>query len=232
MTAFWFYLEYSFSGVSFHLLFIFFRVEDKYLVIHFTIIVDPVYIKNVDEELLENILTEDIRQEKSIIFKDLKIEEKSVNIRLNNDISHSTSLSTATFVEFTTELPKQSEKCVPIDLPYCTKMNYKTISYPNIFDHKNLKEVKENLIPFRELIDAECYKHTYQFVCYIIQPFCLKTNVNLLPCRSFCEDFMTGCGSRLPLDLKQKLDCRNFSEYKGDNCLLEPGKYKNQNSIK
>ncbi|XP_044754898.1 coagulation factor VII [Coccinella septempunctata] len=197
-------------------------VENQDLVIHFTINVDPMYIKAVDEELLENIILDDIRHGESIIFKDLKIEENSVNIMPNNDISQPSSPSTVMLVETTTQMPRLPKECVPIDLPYCSKMSYKTTSYPNIFDHENLKDVEENLIPFRELIDAECYNHTYQFVCNVLQPYCLKADVNVLPCRSFCRYFMAGCGDRLPEKLRQKLDCNNFLEYEGENCLIEP----------
>ncbi|XP_045475481.1 plasma kallikrein isoform X2 [Harmonia axyridis] len=197
-------------------------IENKDLVIHFTLNVDPVYIKEVDEDLLENIILEDIRQGDSIVFKDVKIEEASVNIRPNGEITNTTPPSTVAFVETTTQPVRPPRECVQTTLPYCSKMSYRTTSYPNIFEHESVEDVDRNIIPFRELVDAECYNHTYQFVCNVLQPYCLKTDVSILPCRSFCRYFMAGCGSRLPEDLRQRLDCSNFVEYEGDNCLIEP----------
>ncbi|KAK9878122.1 hypothetical protein WA026_021139 [Henosepilachna vigintioctopunctata] len=196
--------------------------QNKDLVIHFTLNVDPTYTEEVDRKVLENIILNDIKEGESIIFKDLKIAEDSVNIMPNNEITtESSSLSTEIFFEPTTE-PEPPRECVPNDLPYCSKMNYKMTSYPNIFNHLDVEEVENNIIPFRELIDAECYNHTYQFVCNVLQPYCSKTNKNILPCRSFCRYFMAGCGNRLTDDMKNALNCNNFLEYEGDNCLIEP----------
>ncbi|KAL3269295.1 hypothetical protein HHI36_008368 [Cryptolaemus montrouzieri] len=197
--------------------------ENKDLVIHFTLNVDPTYTDAVDKRTLENIILNDVRQGNSIIFRDLKIAEDSINIMPNNQITtQSSTISTMMFLESTTEITPPPRECVPVDLPYCSKMNYKMTSYPNIFDHGSVKDVEDNIIPFRELIDAECYNHTFQFICNVLQPYCLKRDTILLPCKSFCRYFMAGCGNRLPDNLKEALNCNNFLEYQGDNCLIEP----------
>lgn len=80
-----------------------------------------------------------------------------------------------------------------------------------------------------EQVDAECYRHAYDFICQVLQPACRKgdnESAMLLPCRSFCRDFLTGCGSRLSGNIKQALDCNTFPEYRGEgSCLTKPGKY-------
>lgn len=77
-------------------------------------------------------------------------------------------------------------------------------------------------------VDAECYRYAYDFICQVLQPSCRKgdrEDAMVLPCRSFCRDFLTGCGSRLSGHIKEALDCNTFPEYRGDeSCLVKPGK--------
>lgn len=48
-----------------------------------------------------------------------------------------------------------------------------------------------------------------------------------LPCRSFCREFWSGCGNRLPERIKSALDCTNFPEYADQgSCRPKPGKLK------
>lgn len=45
-----------------------------------------------------------------------------------------------------------------------------------------------------------------------------------LPCRSFCREFWSGCGNRLPERIKSALDCTNFPEYADyGSCRPKPG---------
>lgn len=80
----------------------------------------------------------------------------------------------------------------------------------------------------RELVDSECYRLAYDFVCQALQPACSPRefeDVLHLPCRSFCKEFWSGCGSRLPEKLRQALDCSNFPEYADyGSCRPKPGK--------
>lgn len=78
-----------------------------------------------------------------------------------------------------------------------------------------------------ELVDAECYKQAYDFICQVLQPSCLTSHdedVLSPPCRSFCKEFWSGCGSRIPERFKAALDCSNFSEYADEgSCRPKPG---------
>lgn len=83
----------------------------------------------------------------------------------------------------------------------------------------------------RELVDAECSRIAYQFVCHVLQPPCLPASSHdidatlVKPCRDFCLDFWAGCGARLPKRFKELLDCSQFPEYStiGDTCVSKPG---------
>lgn len=196
--------------------------QDKDLIVHFTITIDPAYTKANAKEL-EDIILDDIKIEDSLLFKGVKIDNASISVIPNSIIPDKPKLLPTTIAfHAVTETPEPPRQCVPIQLPFCSKMNYKLTSYPNIFKHKNLQDVKNNIIPFRELMDAECYNHTHDFVCGVLQPYCVKEDTLLMPCKSFCKYFMAGCGSRLSDEMRALLDCNQFLEYQGDNCLIEP----------
>ncbi|KAL1140532.1 hypothetical protein AAG570_000462 [Ranatra chinensis] len=132
---------------------------------------------------------------------------------------------TASISELVTTTPNlpPPRRCASMDLPYCTALHANMTSYPNIVGHNNIDEVKNDIIAFRELIDAECYRLAYDFVCQILQPPCSSELV--LPCRSFCREFWAGCGQRLPPRLQKMLNCTNFPEYsaEGPACVPKPG---------
>nr|CAD7411060.1 unnamed protein product [Timema cristinae] len=80
-----------------------------------------------------------------------------------------------------------------------------------------------------ELVDAECYRLAYEFVCQLLQPSCLprlptdKEDHMVLPCRGFCQEFHMGCGSRIPDKLKDMLNCNTFPDYIGTgSCIPKP----------
>lgn len=87
----------------------------------------------------------------------------------------------------------------------------------------------QKLFHYRELVDAECYRLAYDFVCQILQPTCISSqpeDLLQLPCRSFCREFWNGCGNRLPDKFKPLLDCSNFPEYVDQGgCRAKPGEH-------
>lgn len=83
---------------------------------------------------------------------------------------------------------------------------------------------------YRELVDAECYRLAYEFVCQLLQPSCTihlpgeAEDKMILPCRSFCREFHAGCGNRIPTRFKDALDCMHFPEFTGPgSCNSKPG---------
>lgn len=207
----------------------FYRIEGKDLVVHFNIHVDPMYI-TVSPEDLEQIILNEINLEESLYFRNITIDSKSLEIIPNDLITQpiTTTLGTTSATRAVTQTPRPPRRCSRVNVSYCSKLSYNTTTYPNILGHENAKHVEDDVIAFRELVDAECYGHAYEFVCEILQPSCKKgegEDVMVLPCRSFCRDFIAGCGSRLLPKYKDLLDCNLFPEFAGDgSCLTKPGK--------
>lgn len=161
-------------------------------------------------------------------FGNLTIEAESLEVKANM-IPITTSLPTVvTKSEAVTQIPAPPRKCSPLDITYCNKLSYNITTYPNLLGHKSNTDVVEDFIAFRELVDAECYRLAYEFVCQVLQPSCKNNEYEgemILPCRSFCRDFMAGCGSRLLPKFKHLLDCSLFPEFGvSGSCTPKPGK--------
>ncbi|XP_019866591.1 atrial natriuretic peptide-converting enzyme isoform X2 [Aethina tumida] len=202
--------------------------EDKDLIVHFNVHIDPTYVE-LNAKEIEDILAEEIGLKESIYFKNITIDSGSLEVKPSNLLPQPTTVTSPTTAvsQAVTQTPAPPRRCSARQLPYCNKLPYNITTYPNLLDHKNVKDVEDHVIAFRELVDAECYRHAYEFVCQVLQPPCVKGNVEdemVLPCRSFCRDFMAGCGGRLPETLKSQLDCSRFPEYSDKtNCITKPG---------
>lgn len=48
-----------------------------------------------------------------------------------------------------TVAPHVPRKCAPLTLSYCNNLGYNITTYPNILDHRSIKEVRDNVITFR-----------------------------------------------------------------------------------
>lgn len=201
--------------------------EGKDLVVHFNIRIDPSYV-DVRSTDLKQILFGDLTASEPIYFKNLTIDANSLEVKV--DAIPATTLPTTaqTKSEAVTYKPKPLRKCTGIQVKYCGNMNYNWTSYPNVLGHENFEQLQEDFISFRELVDAECHRLAYEFVCQVLQPPCKKgdgfEDEMVLPCRSFCRDFMTGCGGRLLPKLKELMDCSRFPEFgEGGSCTTKPG---------
>lgn len=192
---------------------------------HFDIHIDPTYV-DVEAKVLKDILLKEISLKKPSFLKNVTVDPLSVEVKESHIIPITTtnSASVRTTTETVTQTPEPPRRCSTLDLKYCSKMKYNITTYPNILGHRNIKDVQEDVIAFRELVDAECYGLAYEFVCQLLQPTCKKTpygNEMILPCRSFCRDFMSGCGSRLSEKFKNVLDCGKFPEFESF-CITKP----------
>ncbi|KAF5279205.1 hypothetical protein FQR65_LT03452 [Abscondita terminalis] len=201
--------------------------EGKDLVIYFNIHVDPTYVSVVAKDL-EKILFDGIKTE-SAYFRNLTIDSSTLEVKESHVFSLPTPSSTTSKIlsQAVTHKPLPPRVCSRIEIPYCAQLKYNTTTYPNVLGHKNKSEVEEDMISFRELVDAECYRNAYDFVCQVLQPSCKKgveEDEMVLPCRSFCRDFMMGCGGRLLPKFKDLLSCNKFPEF-GDasSCKAKPG---------
>lgn len=82
----------------------------------------------------------------------------------------------------------------------------------------------------RDLVDAECYQRTLDFVCQLLQPACkpddkFNQDEMILPCKHSCKLFTTGCGHRIPPKLQDGFDCSKLPDYSniGSTCTSKPG---------
>ena len=198
--------------------------------VHFNVHIDPTYA-DVDAEELKDLLKTEIVPAESLYFRNMTIDITSLEVTESDKPIHSTTTTRATTatVQESTKEQDPPRKCSKIDLGYCAKLPYNRTTYPNVLGHKNSGEVQDDVIAFRELVDAECYNYAYDFVCRILQPLCRKGSPEdemMLPCRSYCRDFMVGCGSRLLPRVKNVLDCARFPEFRGlGSCATKPGMY-------
>ncbi|XP_972040.2 atrial natriuretic peptide-converting enzyme [Tribolium castaneum] len=197
--------------------------EGKDLIVHFNVHIDPTYTI-VQARDVEKILAKEITLDESLFFQNLTIDASSLEVKSVDLLLDSTTTSSpSTEPQRVTQTPAPPRKCFPLQLKYCTKLPYNVTTYPNLMGHRNVIEVKDNVITFRELVDAECYRHAYDFICQILQPSCVSgegQDEMILPCRSFCREFMAGCGARLSEKMKESLDCSQFPEY---SCAAKPG---------
>ncbi|TGZ57939.1 Atrial natriuretic peptide-converting enzyme [Temnothorax longispinosus] len=202
-------------------------VESRDLVVHFDVRFDPRY-QTITTGNIVDILSRELNPETSRYLANLTIEAKSLEVQesLKALNAQSSPQSTVSTLPPTTTAPPP-RRCSKLDLSYCKHLPYNISSYPNMLGHRSLADVQEDVIAFRELVDAECYPLAYDFVCQVLQPACRSSqpeDLLQLPCRSFCREFWNGCGSRLPEKIKHALDCSNFPEYAGPgSCRPKPG---------
>lgn len=202
-------------------------VEGKNLVVHFEVRFDPRF-RTIGVPDVIDILSREINLSTSRYLVNLTIDPKSLEVQesisaLNAQVAPQTTVSTVP----PTTTPPPPRRCTPLQLSYCKHLPYNITSYPNLIGHQSIQEVEDDVIAFRELVDSECYRLSYDFVCQALQPACSpgeSADILHLPCRSFCKEFWSGCGSRLPEKLKQVLDCSNFPEYADyGSCRPKPG---------
>merc|ERR1711873_227057 len=60
---------------------------------------------------------------------------------------------------------------------------------------------------YREIVDSKCYSLSYEFLCQLLQPVCFQEKM-VLPCRDFCFEFMESCAHVLPVELRDRIQCR------------------------
>ena len=75
---------------------------------------------------------------------------------------------------------------------------------------------------FRQLMDAECYPLSREYICRILQPECVNDEL-VYPCRDFCKDFKDACSKWIQRDdnkkglFDQMTKCHEFPRFDGDD---------------
>ncbi|XP_077292082.1 atrial natriuretic peptide-converting enzyme isoform X2 [Arctopsyche grandis] len=197
------------------------RQENDDTMVHFNLHFDETYYDVFTRDVRAIMMREIRLQEGSRYLANLTIDPNSLDIQESEDILSSpvtlSSINVATVTVSSTP-PPPPRKCSKVQLKMCQNLPYNITSYPNVLGHMSLKDVEDDMIAFRELIDSECYRLAYDFVCQLLQPSCVTKKEEdelILPCRSYCREFWAGCGGRLPERFRKLLDCNRFPEYIG-----------------
>ncbi|XP_050436583.1 atrial natriuretic peptide-converting enzyme [Adelges cooleyi] len=203
-------------------------VEESNLKVHFWLRFDPA--RWTSSVTVEDILSAFRRlySTTNIIPGSLHIKQITNNALLSVKPSTVSPETTVTDFYPSTPLPR---KCTAVKLNLCKSvLEYNTTSYPNHFGHNSLDEIHDDLIAFRDLVDAECYQRTLDLVCQLLQPACRSNDKTmqdemLLPCKHSCRLFTNGCGHRIPAKLLDGFDCSKFPEYSNIDsaCASKPG---------
>ncbi|XP_055708998.1 uncharacterized protein LOC129805244 [Phlebotomus papatasi] len=203
------------------------------LTVHFILHFDP-YRGLVSAADLHAIFTEEFEARRPRYFNNITIDLTSLDFQemLGNfdDISGTSSspLGRKDDIQNSTIIVKHSpRRCEPVRLLYCRNIGYNLTTYPNLLGHMSFEEVEQNVIAFRELVDAECFRQAFDFVCRLLQPPCeqrepLEPQVGQV-CRRYCQEFLNGCGNRLPKKFRKYFNCERFPESTGSQtCRSRP----------
>lgn len=202
------------------------------ILVHFNLVFDP-YAGLVSTADLLALFGEEFRSSQPRYFGNITVDPNSLSIKEVTGLIEEPIMSSSPLggddetTEYITTTPRQPRRCEPLKLNYCRSIGYNVTTYPNLLGHYSFEEVQSDVIAFRELVDAECFREAFDFVCRLLQPPC-ETHGNLEPsagvmCREYCEQFMKGCGSRLPVRFQKYFDCERFPEVTGiQTCRQKP----------
>lgn len=202
------------------------------MTVHFNLNFDP-YIALVSSADLLSVLMEQIGQKTIPQFANLTIDINSLDINevtgfMGDEPSTNASpLRPDETSDIAVKEQRPQRRCEPLKLDYCRAIGYNVTTYPNLVGHNNIDEVKADLIAFREIVDSECYRQAYDFVCRLLQPPCIYRDPfepQLRPiCRDYCLDFHKACGNRITNHFKAFFDCERFPESVGaQSCHVKP----------
>lgn len=202
------------------------------MTIHLNLNFDP-YLALVSSADLLSVFMEQIGQQAVPQFANLTIDLNSLDINevtgfMGEEPSTNASpLRPEETSDTSLKEKKPQRRCEPLKLDYCRAIGYNVTTYPNLLGHQNIDEVKADLIAFREIVDSECYRQAYDFVCRLLQPPCKYRDPfepELRPiCRDYCLDFHKSCGNRISNHFKSFFDCERFPESTGaQSCHPKP----------
>ncbi|GAB6025113.1 hypothetical protein CHUAL_010542 [Chamberlinius hualienensis] len=114
-------------------------------------------------------------------------------------------------------------KCVPPELDLCNKIDRNLTAIPSISSVLSMggHDAKPAFDFIRSIIESGCFEYAHYFVCQLLQPGC-HNGKPVLPCRSFCENFLEKCQYLLPSDLYRSLSCNILPEVGQAQCINTP----------
>ncbi|ALC48784.1 CG1632, partial [Drosophila busckii] len=210
--------------------------DNNNIVVHFNMIFDP-YGGLVSSGELLALFHEELAAAaaQSRHFANMTVDVASVSIKETTGLMDEPIMSSSplgghdeTTEPASTTARPPPRRCESLQLSYCRNVGYNVTTYPNLLGHASYEQVLEDVIVFRELVDGECHREAYDFVCRLLQPPCNSHGLNQPPtpgsiCREYCESFMAGCAGRLPARFRQSFDCERFPESTGSqSCQQKP----------
>ncbi|KAL1422502.1 hypothetical protein MTO96_022059 [Rhipicephalus appendiculatus] len=125
----------------------------------------------------------------------------------------------------TTEHPATAARCEPLAIDHCrASMEYNSTAYPNAVGHFTARDVQRDLVAYRQLADSECHPLAAELVCRLLQPECTASGHSVLPCRAFCQEFLSSCQEQLQSSVAAQIDCGRLPVYSGSgSCHSKPG---------
>ena len=114
-------------------------------------------------------------------------------------------------------------KCESMEeVTMCRSMPYNTSMFPNILNHRNIKEAGNLLKSFSPLITVDCSDDLDNFLCTVYMPFC-SDHGPVPPCRELCERARSGCSAiikKFGFDWPDSLRCDRYpNEAPGTLCV-------------
>ena len=100
------------------------------------------------------------------------------------------------------------------DVNLCRNMPYNESMFPNILNHRNIKEASNQLSSFSPLIKVDCSDDLDNFLCTVYMPFC-DDHGPVPPCRELCERARSGCSAiitKFGFEWPDSLRCDRYPE--------------------
>ncbi|KAM9456315.1 secreted frizzled-related protein 1b isoform 2-T2 [Clarias gariepinus] len=109
---------------------------------------------------------------------------------------------------------------IPEDLRLCHGISYKQMQLPNLLDHENMMEVKQQASSWVPLVHKMCHPGTQVFLCSLFAPVCLEQLIS--PCKQLCESVRDACSPIMQVVgyvWPEMLNCSKFPPEEKDLCI-------------
>jgi len=109
----------------------------------------------------------------------------------------------------------QHDRCEPIEIPLCKKIQYNETIMPNLLGHTTQEEAGLEVHQFFPLVKVQCSPDLQLFLCLMYAPVCTQLDQPLPPCRSLCLSARNGCEelmNKFGFKWPEKLECSKFPE--------------------